>query len=161
MKHIASILTVLGLMFWGCGETPNPTGEGTDSSAEVLNKGGNLPGNGDCTSYCARAIIHVFVGPGPNVSEDHPDFDEDSWVPFDIDGDGKDEICLREDHLAGGFYDVPMCMKVVLPNGEGACPEILNDPAYPDGRCPMPGDVGPYEGFWCRLMHGKDTHKTQ
>jgi len=93
-----------------------------------------------CASYCKRAVLYE-------------DFDGDGvWMPWDADLDGKVEKCAREfnpaiEQTCTKMNDVP-----------GYCPEI--DSSNPAGgtnydRCALPQDG---TGYWCRLMHGKDTH---
>jgi hypothetical protein len=95
------------------------------------------PHDAGCAAYCARAIVHELVE-GDEI--------DGIWAPVDDDGDGKVEKCLRE--LVNG---TTMCIK----SERGVCPEWLDDPDYPHGRCVLKGDGW---GFWCRLMHGEDTH---
>ena len=101
------------------------------SGIASANNSGDLPHDGGCAAYCARAVIHIQDDGG-------------AWLPLDDDKDGKVETCLRE--LVGG----QQCIK-----NAGACPEADGDGDGVMDRCVLPKDD---MGFWCRLMHGSDTH---
>lgn len=106
---------------------------------------GDLPHDGGCASYCARAVIYIE--------------DENGWVPFDYNENGVVETCLREVDSAGvtdPTEDDVMCHKMA----GGMCPEVASDSGQPEAfdRCAAPSDN---MGFWCRLMHGKDTHTSK
>lgn len=154
MKRIivAASLFVMALAIFSCDNAQDPLGNETLMAPGAPGEGNNgaLPHDGACVAYCARAIIHEFAC--PHLDEDgkplhsevpmgDPDFHEDDWQPVDVDGDGKIETCLRE-------Y---MCHKW----SPGDCPEFDGDGDGVYDRCVQPGDGW---GFWCRLMHGKNTH---
>ncbi len=107
------------------------------STAGVMADKGGKPHDAHdagCAAYCARAVIHIKDASG-------------NWVPWDDDGDGKVEKCLREltpdEHI--------MCIKAA----RGICPEIDADEDGWHERCVLPKDE---MGFWCKLIHGPDTH---
>jgi len=110
---------------------------------------GGAPHDGGCASYCARAVVYMFVPNGKGTDVEVPvgdeNFDEGDWVALDSDGDGKVETCIRELDPDG-----QMCIKWV-----GGCPEVDEDGDGVADRCVQPGDG---LGFWCRLQHGQDTH---
>ena len=113
---------------------------------EVLAKqGAGLPHPGGCAAYCAKSIVHVYVGDGEPLPMNDPGFDENDWVPADLDDDGKVETCLKE----------TSCIRL------GGCPESDGDGDGINDRCALPQDAWPGVGgvyYWCRLMHGKNTH---
>jgi hypothetical protein len=141
--YLPLLLTVLGLMLWGCGEAPYPTD--TDSVAEVLNKRGALPHDGGCVSYCARSIVYVFLG---EAGTELP-LDLTKWVPFDANADGKIQSCLAEKWGPNGEHCIEFGPQ---PNLLG-CPEFDVDGDGIGDRCVLPGDGW---GLWCRLMHDQD-----
>ena len=108
-----------------------------------------------CLSYCARSIMYE-------------DFDGDGvWKEWDVDKDGKVEICLLEGMEGVGEY--MQCHKL----GEGMCPEFANTPGGPLDRCQLLSDfdeggrlhdspaLPPEKGgmrFACVVQNGADTH---
>jgi hypothetical protein len=94
----------------------------------MADKPPGVPHEGGCVAYCARAVLYE-------------DFDGDGeWVPWDYDENGEAERCLRE------FF--PGVEQMCHHMGAPICPEVGD-------RCARPDDG---LGFWCRLMHGKDSH---
>jgi len=88
-----------------------------------------------CASYCARALVYE-------------DLDGDGeWNPWDVDEDGKVELCTRE------FGPEGTCL--TWEPGPMACPEMDGNGDGVLDRCALPEDG---EGFWCKVMYGKDTH---
>jgi len=140
---VAAFSLLIALAILSCEKAENPlTEESEIPMAPSANNSGALPHDGGCVAYCARAIVYMYVGePGKEVAVDDPNFQEADWAPLDVDGDGSPESCHKEN----------MCLK--LPPGD--CPEVDGDGDGIPDRCVLAGDG---LGFWCRLMHGKDTH---
>ena len=92
----------------------------------------------------------------------YEDFDGDGiWEPWDLDEDGKVEICTLEGLPGVGEYT--QCHK--LP--PGMCPEFASTPGGPLDRCQLLSDfaTGPAQKdedltmrFACVLQNGADTH---
>ena len=116
----------------------------SSAAAVMADKGGDphSPHNGGCVAYCARAVLHV----GTKVNG------EWEWAPLNPDG-GKIKNCFKESAALLGVS----CLR------SGSCPEILDDPEFPDGRCPMTAEDGfgpnPDEHpIICKVVRGPEGH---
>jgi hypothetical protein len=121
------------------------------SASTVVAEKGSLPHDGACVAFCARAIIHRYVGPADGDRDDPA-----NWIPHDANGDGKIQICLHESaYMPNNTEKGPMCLK----SFSGADPTIPGCPeVVAQNRCVLPEDGWPY---WCKLMHAEhiDKHK--
>jgi hypothetical protein len=122
------------------------------ASAVMADQPSGVPHDGACVSYCARAIIHLFVAPDP-ANPDQGRDDPANWVPLDINQDGKVENCVRESRHVGGQGS--MCIHSGTEAGGDpwapGCPEAIGL-----RRCALPQD-----GYatWCRAMHAEENDK--